>query len=79
MEASLRYVFATIFLVRHEYLLLQVHLTLELFSPSLRLHYRDFNTTMASADFSQFVVTTANETACETSRDKSSVFPRLPA
>ena len=25
---------------------------------------------MASADFSQFVVTTANETACETSRDK---------
>ena len=79
MEASLRYVFATIFLVRHEYLLLQVHLTLELFSPSLHPHYRDFITTMASADFSQFVVTAANETACETSRDKSSVFPRLPA
>ena len=35
--------------------------------------------TMASADFSQFVVTTANETACETSRDKSRTFPRLPA
>ena len=34
--------------------------------------------TMASADFSQFVVTTANETACETSRDKSRTFPRLP-
>jgi hypothetical protein len=34
---------------------------------------------MASADFSQFVVTTADETACETSRDKPSVFPRLPA
>ena len=33
---------------------------------------------MASADFSQFVVTTANETACETSRDKSRTFPRLP-
>ena len=34
--------------------------------------------TMASADFSQFVVTTANETACEISRDKSRTFPRLP-
>ena len=34
--------------------------------------------TVASADFSQFVVTTANETACETSRDKSRTFPRLP-
>ena len=34
---------------------------------------------MASADFSQFVVTAADGTACETSRDKSSVFPRLPA
>ena len=79
MEASLRYVFATIFLVRHEYLLLQVHLTLELFSPSLHFHYRSFHTTMASADFSQFVVTTANETACETSRDKPLAFPRLPA
>ena len=33
---------------------------------------------MASADFSQFVVTTANETVCETSRDKSRTFPRLP-
>ena len=34
---------------------------------------------MASADFSQFVVTTANETACEISRDKPRNFPRLPA
>ena len=33
---------------------------------------------MASADFSQFVVTTANGTVCETSRDKSRTFPRLP-
>ncbi|MGM9773222.1 MAG: hypothetical protein ACI3YU_11370 [Segatella copri] len=79
MEVSLRYVFATTFLVEYGCVLLQVHLTFELFSPSLHPHYRDFNTTMASADFSQFVVTTANETACETSRDKSSVFPRLPA
>ena len=79
MEASLRYVFATIFLVGYVCLLLRVHLTLELFSPSLHFHYRSFHTTMAFADFSQFVVTTANETAYETSRDKSSVFPRLPA
>ena len=28
-----------------------------LFAPSLHLHYRDFLTTMGSADFSQFVVT----------------------
>ena len=35
--------------------------------------------TMASADFSQFVVTTANGTACETSRDKPRTFLRLPA
>ena len=38
-----------------------------------------FFPTMASADFSQFVVTTADETACETSRDKSVFFPRLPS
>ena len=50
----------------------------ELFSPLLRLHYRDFIATMASADFSQFVVT-ADFSAYETSRDKSQVFPRLPA
>ncbi|MDD5896257.1 MAG: hypothetical protein PUC79_08265 [Prevotellaceae bacterium] len=79
MEVSLRYVFATTFLVEYGCVLSQVHLTLELFSPSLHPHYRNFIATMASADFSQFVVTTANETACETSRDKSSVFPRLPA
>ena len=57
----------------------EFHSTLESFSPSLHLHYRDFFATMASADFSWFVVTTANETAHETSRDKSSIFPRLPA
>ena len=38
-----------------------------MFSPSLHSHYRNFLVTMASADFSQFVVTTADETACETS------------
>ena len=57
----------------------EFHSTLELFSPSLRLHYKDFFATMALADFSWFVVTTAYETAHETSRDKSSIFPRLPA
>ena len=41
-----------------------------MFSPSLHSHYRNFFTTMASADFSQFVVTTANETACEISTHK---------
>ena len=40
----------------------------------------DFFTTMGSADFSQFVVTTANETACETSALKvRALFPHLPA
>ena len=36
------------------------------------LHQRPFRalSTMASADFSQFIVTTANVSACETSRDK---------
>ena len=35
---------------------------------------------MGSADFSQFVVTTANETACETSTLKvRALFPHLPA
>ena len=38
-----------------------------MFGPSLHPHYRNFFTTTTSADFSQFVVTTANETACETS------------
>ena len=60
-------------------------------SPACQTCYRDIHSfdvlnrlalrlpaTMASADFSQFVVTTANETACETSRDKSRTFPRLP-
>ena len=56
MEASLRYVFATIFLVGHECLLLRVHLTLELFSPSLHFHYRSFLTTMASADLVEVLV-----------------------
>ena len=50
------------------------------FAPSLHPHYRDFFTTMGSADFSQFVVTTANETACETSTLKvRALFPHLPA
>lgn len=35
--------------------------------------------TTTSADYSQLVVTTANGTSCETSRDKSRTFPRLPA
>ncbi|MBQ0041511.1 MAG: hypothetical protein KBS56_05725 [Clostridiales bacterium] len=35
-------------------------MTLGLFSPSFHLHYRDFITTMASADFSPFVVTTCS-------------------
>ena len=36
--------------------------------------------TMASADFSQFVVTTANDSACETSPLKvRTLFPHLPA
>ena len=57
----------------------EFHSTLESFSPSLRLHYRDFFATMASADLSWFVVTTANEAVHEISRGKSSIFPRLPA
>ena len=60
-------------------------------SPACRICSRDIHSfdvlnrsalhptvTMASADFSQFVVTTANGAACETSRDKSRTFPRLP-
>ena len=47
--------------------------TVTLFDPSA------FLPTMASADFSQFVVTTTNEIVCETSRDKSVFFPRLPS
>ena len=43
-----------------------------LFGPSHR------HGTMASADFLQFVVTAALA-VCKTSRDKSSIFPRLPA
>ena len=51
-----------------------------LFTPSLYPHYRDFLTTMGSADFSQFVVTTANETACETSTLKvHALSPHPPA
>ena len=45
-----------------------------MFSPSLHSHYRNFFTTMASADFSQFVVTTANGTVCETSPVKVRVL-----
>ena len=35
--------------------------------------------TIASADFSQFVVTTENKSVCEISRDKSVFFLRLPS
>ena len=43
-------------------------------------HYRDFFTTMGSVDFPPFVVTTAVETACETSTLKvRALFPHLPA
>ena len=50
------------------------------FAPSLHSHYRNFFTTMGSADFSQFVVTTANETVCETSTLKvRALSPHLPA
>jgi len=45
---------------------------LEPFGPSC------LRSTMTSADFSQFAVATVC-TACETSRDKPSIFPRLPA
>ena len=51
-----------------------------MFAPSLHPHYRDFLTAMGSADFSQFVVTTANEAACETSTLKvHALSPHLPA
>ena len=51
-----------------------------MFAPSLHSHYRNFFTTMGSADFSQFVVTTANETVCETSTLKvRALSPHLPA
>ena len=51
-----------------------------MFAPSLRPHYRDFLTTMGSADISQFVVTTADGTACEISTLKvRALFPHLPA
>ena len=51
-----------------------------MFAPSLHPHYRGFFTTMGSADFSQFVVTTAVETACETSTLKvHALSPHLPA
>ena len=40
-------------------LAIRVPFDFRLFSPSLHIHYRYFITTMASADFSWFVVTTA--------------------
>ncbi|ERJ83015.1 hypothetical protein HMPREF1987_01203 [Peptostreptococcaceae bacterium oral taxon 113 str. W5053] len=79
VNVSLRYVFALPFSSGTSAYFGESSRLFELFSPSLHFHYRSFFTTMASADFSQFVVTTANETVCETSRDKSSLFPRLPA
>ena len=54
--------------------------TLDMLPPSLHPHYRNFITTMTSADFSQFVVTAANETACETSTLKvHALSPHPPA
>lgn len=52
-----------------------IHLSALLHCSALRLISIFFKRlpTMASADFSQFVVTTANETACETSRDNAHV------
>lgn len=52
--------------------------TVTLFCPSANDIYSVLPT-MASADFSQFVVTTADLSACETSRDKPVFFPRLPS
>jgi len=49
------------------------------FARSVVLPFPPLGGTTASADFLQFVVTTANGTACKTSRDKLLVFPRLPA
>ena len=47
-----------------------IHLITRLHCSALwQTHFRVMPTT-ASADFSQFVVTTANDAACETSRDK---------
>ena len=50
-----------------------IHLITQLYCSALQhfsiAHFRTLSTT-ASADFSRFVVTTLNFTACETSRDK---------
>ena len=48
-----------------------------LFYPSVYLCLQRFPTTTFT-DFSQCVVTTADETACKTSRDKPRTFPRSP-
>lgn len=48
-----------------------------LFKTSLHAHYRNFFTTVASADFSQFVVTTVNGTACEISRLRCVLFSSI--
>lgn len=56
----------------------QVHTfvcTVTLFSPSVLLKKNLLWLLLTS----HFVVTTANETVCETSRDKSVFFPRLPS
>ena len=51
-----------------------------MFAPSLHPHYRDFLTTMGSADFSPFVVTTATGAAGETSPLKArTLSPHLSA
>ena len=69
------YVCAFTALVRFAYIRLSdIHRYIRLYCSALQI-----SPTMASADFSQFVVTTATETVCETSRDKSVFFPRLPS
>ena len=73
------YVYAFTVHIRFTYIRLSdihryIHSFARLHCSSLRI-----SPTMASADFSQFVVTTADETTRETSRDKSVFFPRLPS
>ena len=48
-----------------------------MFSPSLHSHYRNFPTTMASADFSLFVVTTADEPPVRPPQLRCVFFPSM--
>ena len=57
---SVRFVTSSLLAPRRTWILaIRVPFDFRLFSPSLHIHYRYFITTMASADFSWFVVTTA--------------------